>query len=79
MKADASDYQNIAPFEDFCTSIGNVKQGATLTSEGFNTPVTTTAVQGTTHVTLSPVGFTIVALKQQQLHRLPLHGMQGLG
>jgi hypothetical protein len=63
--ADTSDYQNIAPFEDFYTSIGNVRQDATATSDGFGTPVTTTAGQGATHVTLSlsPVGFTIVAPK----------------
>jgi hypothetical protein len=44
--ADTSAYQNIAPFEDFCTSIGNVRQGATLTSEGFNTTAATAGGQG---------------------------------
>jgi hypothetical protein len=63
--ADTSDYKNMAPFEDFCTSIGNVRQGATATSDGFGILTTTTAVLGATHVTLSlsSVGFTIVAPK----------------
>lgn len=51
MTADTSDYQNIAPFEDFCTSIGDVRQSLTTKTEVVSATVGATGTQETVTVT----------------------------